>query len=94
MRDILLFGWLLKLNPVLISCGHKEGPSHFSFHVLGKGQPSPEAFSLDPLSAQSVGETGRENGVLGEYLSVTSQFMVESRNQRAENAWGLGWVKT
>ena len=58
MRDILLFGWLLKLNPVLISCGHKEGSSHFSFHVLGKGQPSPEAFSLDPLSAQSVGETG------------------------------------
>ena len=29
-------------------------------------------------------------GVLGEYLSVTSQLMVESRNDRAENAWGLG----
>ena len=24
-------------------------------------------------------------------LSVTSQLMVESRNDRAENAWGLGW---
>ena len=28
--------------------------------------------------------------VLGEYLSVTSQLMVESRNDPAENAWGLG----
>ena len=26
-----------------------------------------------------------------EYLSVTSQLMVESRNDRAENAWELGW---
>ena len=26
---------------------------------------------------------------LDEYLSVTSQLMVESRNDRAENAWGL-----
>ena len=26
-----------------------------------------------------------------EYLSVTSQLMVESRNDRAENAGGLGW---
>ena len=25
-------------------------------------------------------------------VSVTSQRMVESRNDRAENAWGLGWV--
>ena len=25
-------------------------------------------------------------------VSVTSQLMVESRNDRAENAWGLGWV--
>ena len=24
-------------------------------------------------------------------VSVTSQRMVESRNDRAENAWGLGW---
>ena len=29
---------------------------------------------------------------LDEYLSVTSQLMVESRNDRAENAWGLGWL--
>ena len=28
----------------------------------------------------------------GEYLSVTSQLMVESRNDRAENAWGLGCI--
>ena len=28
----------------------------------------------------------------GEYLSVTSQLMVESRNGRAENASGLGWT--
>ena len=25
-------------------------------------------------------------------VSVTSQLKVESRNDRAENAWGLGWV--
>ena len=25
-------------------------------------------------------------------VSVTSQLMVESRNDRVENAWGLGWV--
>jgi len=25
-------------------------------------------------------------------VSVTSQLIVESRNDRAENAWGLGWV--
>ena len=25
-------------------------------------------------------------------VSATSQRMVESRNDRAENAWGLGWV--
>ena len=31
--------------------------------------------------------------VLGEYLSVTSQIMVESRNDQAENAWGLGWLR-
>ena len=37
-------------------------------------------------------KSGREGArVLGEYLSVTSQLMVESRNDRAENAWGLGW---
>jgi len=28
---------------------------------------------------------------VGEYLSVTSQLKVESRNDRAENTWGLGW---
>ena len=27
----------------------------------------------------------------GENLSVTSQLIVEYRNDRAENAWGLGW---
>ena len=32
-------------------------------------------------------------GVLGEYLSVTSQLMVESRNDRAENAWVLGCIR-
>ena len=26
------------------------------------------------------------------YLSVTSQLTVESRIDRAENAWGLGWM--
>ena len=26
-------------------------------------------------------------------VSVTSQLKVESRNDRAENAWGLGWVR-
>ena len=26
-------------------------------------------------------------------VSVTSQLMVESRKDRAENAWGLGWVR-
>ena len=43
-------------------------------------QPSPLGFSLDPLSARSR-----------EYLSVTSQLTVDSRNDRAENAQGLGW---
>ena len=42
-------------------------------------------FSLDPLSARSLEESG-------EYLSVTSQLMVEFRNDRAENAWGLGCI--
>ena len=32
-------------------------------------------------------------GVLGEFLSVTSQLMVESRNDRAENAWVLGCIR-
>ena len=36
---------------------------------------------------------GEEKAVLGEYLSVTSQLMVESRNDRAENASGLGCRK-
>ena len=31
-------------------------------------------------------------GVLGEFLSVTSQLMVESRNDRPENAWVLGCI--
>ena len=43
----------------------------------------------DPISARSLGESGRQN-VLSVYLLVTSQLMVESRNDRAENAWGLG----
>ena len=47
--------------------------------------PKRSLFSLDPLSARSLGETS-------EYLSVTSQLMVESRNDRAENAWGLGCI--
>ena len=48
---------------------------------MGGLQPSPQAWSV--VRAKS----GRE------YLSVTSQLMVESRNDRAENAWGLGWVE-
>ena len=32
-------------------------------------------------------------GVLGEFLSVTSQLMVESRNDRAENARVLGCIR-
>ena len=32
-------------------------------------------------------------GVLGEFLSVTSLLMVESRNDRAENAWILGCIR-
>ena len=37
-------------------------------------------------------KSGRERArVLGEYLSVMSQLMVESRNDRAKNAWGRGW---
>ena len=35
----------------------------------------------------------RERREDGEYLSVTSQLMVESRNDRAKNAWGLGCLK-
>ena len=34
-------------------------------------------------------ERARER-VLGEYLSVTQQLMVKSRNYQAENAWELG----
>ena len=33
-------------------------------------------------------------GVLGVYLSVTSQLTVESRIDRAENAKGLGWGRS
>ena len=47
--------------------------------------PEHSLFSLDPLSARSLEESG-------EYLSVTSQLMVEFRNDRAENAWGLGCI--
>ena len=69
-------------------------PSVFPFMYWVKVSLVPRhAFSLDPLSARSLGESGQENGVLGEYLSVTSQLMVESKNDRAENSWGLGWVK-
>ena len=57
-------------------------------------QPSPQAFSLAPLSARSLGKSGRENAVLGVSLSVTSQLTVESRIDRAENAQGLGCIHT
>jgi len=53
---------------------------------MGGLQPSPQAFSLDPLSARSLGESISRVS-LSEYLSVR-----ESRNERTENAWGLGWV--
>ena len=58
--------------------------------VLNIRQPSPKAFSLDPLSAQSLGESGRVNAFSAS-IPVTSQVTVESRNDRAENAWGLGY---
>ena len=40
---------------------------------------------------REVWKRAGERTRLGEYLSVTSQVMVESRNDRAENAWGLRW---
>ena len=43
--------------------------------------------SLLPRSPSKVWERA------GEYLSVTSQLKVESRIDRAENAWGLGWCQ-
>ena len=45
-----------------------------------RDQPGPQAFFLAPLSARSLGKSPR----------VTSQLTVESRIDRAENAWGLG----
>ena len=45
--------------------------------------PKSSLFSLDPLSALSLGESG-------EYLSVTSQLMVESRNGCILLLMGLG----
>ena len=50
----------------------------------------PRRSLLIVVRAKSGWERARER-VLGGYLSVTSQLMVESRNDRAENAWGLGW---
>ena len=32
-------------------------------------------------------------GVLGEFLSVTSQLIVQSRNHRGENAWVIGCIR-
>ena len=61
---------LKKLKPLLN--GHLAA-------IKSLALPSPESFSLGPLSARSLGKSG-------EYLSVTSQLTVESRIDRAENA--------
>ena len=47
--------------------------------------------SCPVVRAKSGKERARER-VLGEYLSVTSQLTVESRIDRAQNAYGPGWV--
>ena len=72
----------LKLTEIFVD--NKETNKLIDVHVLS--QPSPLAFSLAPLSVRSQGKSGRENAVLGVYLSVTSQLTVECRIDRAENA--------
>ena len=50
--------------------------------------PSPSLLIRSPRKVwERAGERTRFR--LGECLSVTSQLMVESRNDRAENTWGL-----
>ena len=56
---------------------------------MGGLQPSPQAFSLDPLSARSLGESISRRVSLGDVTTHGSR----SRKDRAENAWDLGWVE-
>ena len=61
---------------------------------MGGLQPSPQAFSLDPLSARSLGESISRRVSLGEYLSVTSQLMVAGPGMTEPKMPGdLGWVE-
>ena len=49
-------------------------------------------FSLSFLTCPVVrAKFGKEGVREVKSLSVTSQFTVESRIDRAENTWGLGW---
>ena len=52
---------------------------------MGGLQPSPQAFSLDPLSARSLGESISRRVSLGDVTTHGSR----SRKDRAENAWEL-----
>ena len=75
--SVSIFLYSLHLDYVMHGTGNSIGN-------MGGLQPSPQAFSLDPLSARSLGERVS----LGEYLSVTSQLKVESRNDLAEKCLG------
>ena len=69
-----------------LSCGFckHEAPAGKKKNCSGENL----AIDLFTLFSTFYGQSGL--GVLSEYLSVTSQLMVESRTDRAENAWGLG----
>ena len=43
---------------------------------------------------REVWERAGERTAFSASISVTSQLMVESRNDRAENAWGLSWGRS
>ena len=43
---------------------------------------------------REVWERAGERTAFSASISVTSQLMVESRNDRAENAWGLSWDRS
>ena len=68
-------------------------------HAHRNSSCSKDGFSATCWSCSNLTEKGHHiwsgywRGVLGDYLSVTSQLMVECRNDRAENALGLGWEK-
>ena len=76
-------------SPSLVACSLTSQRSR----MLRQKRPLLPWMTLGVLSWSVVRvKSGRERArELGEYLSVTSQLTVESRNDRVENSWWLGW---